>query len=88
MSNPDTMNGGHYLNWSHVGRASGARYTAGALLVLLAWAAGTLAPGIMRAATGIAPQGGAAARAAAMLGRQVVCSHRVRRRGRAGPLLG
>ena len=67
MSNPDTMNGGHYLNWSHVGRASGARYTAGALLVLLAWAAGTLAPGIMRAATGIDPQGGAAAGLACLL---------------------
>jgi CAAX protease family protein len=59
MTNTDTTST-HYLNWSHVGRASGARYTAGALLILLAWAAGTLAPGILRAATGIDPQTSAA----------------------------
>jgi membrane protease YdiL (CAAX protease family) len=60
MTDTDTTPGDHYLRWSHVGRASGASYTAGALLILLAWAAGTLVPGIIRAATGIDPRASAA----------------------------
>jgi membrane protease YdiL (CAAX protease family) len=67
MTNTNTTAGDHYLRWSHVGRASGARYTAGALLILLAWAAGTLAPGIMRAGTGIDPLASAAAGLAYLL---------------------
>ena len=67
MTNTDTTTRDHYLRWSHVGRASGARYTAGALLILLAWAAGTLVPGIIRAATGIDPQASAAASLAYLL---------------------
>ena len=67
MTNPDTTKGDHYLNWSRVGRASGARYTAGALLILLAWAAGTLALDPIPATTGIDPQAGAAAGLAYLL---------------------
>ena len=67
MADPDTPSSDHYLGWSFVGRASCRRYAAGTLLILLAWAAGTLAPGVVRVATGIDPQNSVAAGLAYLL---------------------
>ena len=67
MTDPDTPSSDHYLSWSFVGRASCRRYAAGTLLILLAWAAGTLAPGVVRAGTGIDPQTSVAAGLAYLL---------------------
>lgn len=59
---------GHYLDWARVGPASLGRYVVGSVLMVLAWAGGTLVIGIVQMAAPMDPEASAVRGLALLLG--------------------